>query len=184
MSDVTQGKAACCGTHSCASSNVIFILLIVLIGMWLFSRYFGPANALKGQPAPVFKAKMVDGTTFNLEEHIGKRPVLLDFWAGWCPPCRKTLPNIGAVAKQYPSDQVAICTINSSEKAEEIKRFMQANNLDLPAVSDNTGAIFTQYSVRGIPMLVFIDRSGIVTEVHTGSMSESALKEKVEELLK
>jgi thiol-disulfide isomerase/thioredoxin len=163
--------------------NLLLYGMPILVIVWILSQYLMPKPAIEGKPAPPFKAALVGGGTFDLSENLGKRPILLDFWAVWCPPCRKALPNVGEMAQQYADKDIAICTVNLSEKETEIQAFLQANDLEVPVAMDNGGAIALQYGVRTIPMLVFIDRAGTVVEAHLGGMSEGELKSRIDKLL-
>lgn len=163
--------------------NLVVYAIPAFVIVWMLSQYLMPKSAIEGKPAPPFKADMVGGGTFDLAEHLGKRPVLLDFWAVWCPPCRKALPKVGKMAKQYADKDIAICAVNISETVETITDFLQANDLEVPVAVDTGGAIAGQYGVRTIPMLVFIDRTGTVVKARPGVMSEGELVKNVEELL-
>ena len=163
--------------------NLILYGVPVLVILWILSQYFMPRPAIEGKAAPPFKAALADGGTFDLSEHLGKRPVLLDFWAVWCPPCRKALPKLGEMAQQYADKDIVICTVNLSETAAEIQAFLQANDLEVPVAVDSDGTISAQYEVRTIPMLVFIDRSGTIVEAHLGGMSAGELKGRIDKLL-
>jgi thiol-disulfide isomerase/thioredoxin len=163
--------------------NLILYGIPILVILWVLSQYIMPKPAIEGKPAPAFKADLVGGGTFDLSEHLGKRPVLLDFWAVWCPPCRKALPKVGKMAQQYADKDIAICAVNLNESAAEIQAFLQANDLEVPVAIDAGGAIASQYEVRTIPMLVFIDRTGTIVEAHLGVMSEGELKDRIDKLL-
>ena len=163
--------------------NLILYGIPVLVILWVLSQYLMPKPDIEGKPAPPFKAEMVGGGAFDLTEHLGKRPVLLDFWAVWCPPCRKALPKVGKMSKLYADKDIAICAINLSETEETIQAFLQANDLEVPVAVDTGGVIAGQYGVRTIPMLVFIDRTGTIVEAHLGVMSERELEKKLDTLL-
>lgn len=163
--------------------NLLLYGMPILVIVWILSQYLMPKPAIEGKPAPPFKTALVGGGTFDLSEHLGKRPVLLDFWAVWCPPCRKALPKVGEMAQHYADKDIAICTVNLSETEENIQAFLQANDLEVPVALDNGGTIAAQYEVRTIPMLVFIDCSGTIVEAHLGGMSEGELKSRIDKLL-
>ena len=163
--------------------NLILYGLPIFVIVWILSQYLMAKPAIEGKMAPAFKAGLVDGGTFDLSAHLGKRPVLLDFWAVWCPPCRKALPKVAGMVNKYADEDIAICTVNLSETAAEIQAFLQENDMEVPVALDTDGAIASRYEVRSIPMLVFIDQSGTIVEAHSGVMSEGELVKKIEALL-
>jgi len=163
--------------------NLILYGVPIFVIVWVVSEYLFPKPDIEGKPAPTFKTELVGGGTFDLAEHLGKRPVLLDFWAIWCPPCRKALPKVCIMSKEYEDRDIAICTVNLTDSADAIQTYLQANDLKVPVALDTDGAIATQFKVHTIPMLVFIDRTGTIVEAHLGGMTEKELVGRIEKLL-
>jgi len=126
------------------------------------------SHPLVGKPAPKFTATMLDGQPFDLAQHVGSDVIVLDFWATWCGPCRQSLPTLADVAKEYRDRGVRVFAIDLGETPDEVRAFLEHENLDLTVVMDPDGKIGEQYRVEGIPQTVLIGRDGTVKRVHIG----------------
>lgn len=142
---------------------------IVLIGALLLYRMTaGRSHPLNGAPAPDFTLPHLNGETVRLADHKGKDVVVLDFWASWCPPCRKGLPVLDAVATRFQGQNVAVYAINIREGHELVSSFVNQNKLSLDVLLDDKGFVAEDYGVSGIPQTVVIDRFGTIQSVHVG----------------
>ena len=163
---------------------VSWSVLLTLIVIALFTRpnEGPPVN----QKAPLFTADMLEGGTFSLEEHRGQ-VVLLDFWATWCPPCRRSLPAIEKVYERYKNDpKVWVGTVNKESLSEKtLKRWLSRMGLHLPVIRDPHVAVSSIYSVRSIPTVVVIDPKGRVSFAQAGlpQLSQRGLIRHFEELI-
>ena len=114
-----------------------------------------------GSPAPDFQLSTLGGTAIHLSQLRG-RPVLIDFWATWCPPCRKTMPHIQSLHQEFGSS-LGVLSVNTWDEPDAMQAFLQANTqytttmlLDTKAANVATG----KYRVTGIPTVYLIDRTG------------------------
>ena len=126
-----------------------------------------PADELLGKPAPQFKLPLLAGGTVDLAKLKGK-VVILDFWATWCGPCRKGLPALADLAKQYGSKGLLVYAVNLREKPEKIRKFLAEQKLELAIALDEDATAAGCYRVSGIPQTVLVDAQGIVQAVHVG----------------
>ena len=135
--------------------------------------------------APEFKMANLFGESVTLTQHLGKEVVLLDFWASWCPPCRKGLPMVDSVAKHFAGQPVAVYGVNVQESAAQVSSFMQTAKLDLPILMDGSGIVAEDYGVTGIPQSVVIGKDGRVHAIHVGVGRdfEESLRSEIETLL-
>jgi thiol-disulfide isomerase/thioredoxin len=131
-----------------------------------------------GQPAPDFALRDLDGETVTLHEFRG-RIVFLNFWATWCRPCKQELPAIQKVADEHPNDLVVLI-INWRETAAEACGYLEENDLDLRSLLDS-GGVYDQYRLNGLPDSFFIDREGNLAEFQIGQLSESKMRERLAE---
>lgn len=142
---------------------------LVLAGVFLvYLVAWAPAHPLNGQPAPPFTLNGLEGNSVALADHLGKDVVVLDFWASWCPPCRKGLPVLDALAREYADRNVAVYAVNIREDARLVKDFFEQNKLSVPVLLDEKGLVADGYGVTGIPQTVIIDRSGTISAIHVG----------------
>jgi peroxiredoxin len=125
------------------------------------------ASMLIGQPAPPFSLQPVNGvgsaTLADLTGHV----VLLDVWASWCKLCDATLPYLNDWQTRYERDGLRIVGL-SSDDAEVIRAYARDHRLSYTQAQDRGGKVAASYLLEGMPMLVVIDKSGIVRHVATG----------------
>ena len=128
----------------------------------------GPPHALLGKKAPTFTLTKLDGSQFNLAEQLGDKVVILDFWSMRCGPCVMALPTLAEVAKEYESKGVVLLAVNLGEPSDQIKSFLENQEVDLPVGLDSTFVAATSYEVGPIPQTVLIGKNGVVENVHIG----------------
>ncbi len=127
-----------------------------------------PWEALLGRPAPDVKLELLSGGTFDLSAYKGKKVVVMDFWATWCPPCRVLMPIFAEVAKTYKDKDVVFFAINQAEPIDRVNSFIQMNKFDFPVALDKEGNASVAYKVNTIPRLVMVAKDGTVQSVHAG----------------
>jgi thiol-disulfide isomerase/thioredoxin len=112
---------------------------------------------------------LVDGKPVDLGIYIGKKPVLLEFWATWCPVCRELLPELAKVKAKY-GDRIALIGINVTvrDSRERVKRYVEAHKPPFLALYDDTGVSSRAYDVPITSYIVVIDGEGKVAYTGTG----------------
>jgi peroxiredoxin len=126
------------------------------------------SSPLVGKPAPEISLKLLDNGEFRLNDHRDKDIVMLDFWATWCGPCVQELPLLAEVAESYKGKGVAFFAVNLRETPEQIKKFQDDKKLKFTVAIDTDGAVGNAYGAEAIPMLVLVDKKGVVQAVHVG----------------
>lgn len=123
-----------------------------------FSRF-----ALSGKPAPDFTMTLLDGSEFRLSDHTGS-VVLLDFWATWCGPCIRALPEMRKLHEIYGTSGVVVVGISrdKEEHRDKVRATLEKHGIVYSVGIDSSGSIASSYRVEGIPCLVLINREGIV----------------------
>jgi peroxiredoxin len=142
----------------------------------------GPAKV--GAIAPDFTTRTLDGATVRLSQYRGK-PVLLNFWATWCTPCQDEMPLIQRASDIYKGQGLVVLAVNYQQtNASSMKAFLRKVDAHFPAVYDPAGQIAAEYGVNvGLPMSVFIDRSGKVSFIQLGQMSDAILQQHLHAIL-
>jgi peroxiredoxin len=131
-----------------------------------------PQMRLVGKPAPDFDIKRLDGTPCQLSDFEGKI-LILDFWASWCGPCIRSMPQWIEISRQYVDAGVEVVFINLEEDEERIRRFLEKMELNPTVAMDSEGSVSKQYAVQAIPQTVIIDREGVITEILVGASEEN-----------
>lgn len=140
---------------------------------------------IAGQPAPDFKLKTLDGGEVSLSQFRGQ-PVLINFWASWCPPCRLEMPDLVRAYEAHKAEGFVILGIDLTfqDSIPDVRAFVEEFQMTFPVLLDETGVVTTEvYRLRGLPMSIFVDRTGIVSRVHIGAMTAGQIDEFVGEIL-
>lgn len=155
--------------------------------MPLSSAQAAPAD-LEGKPAPDVELKTLDDKDFKLSSLKGD-VVVLDFWATWCPPCRKSLPHLQALNddKARAAKGLKVFAVNVREKKDVVEKYLKDSNLSFAVPMDTTGNSLKAYQVEGIPTTIIVGRDGSVKKAFVGfggEESEKALDGAIDEALK
>ncbi|MCC6456571.1 MAG: TlpA family protein disulfide reductase [Caldilineaceae bacterium] len=134
----------------------------------------------KGDVAPNFRLQLSDDQGLYLSDLAG-HPILINFWATWCGPCRLEMPEI--VSHANNDSDLVVLAINVQEQQEPIAAFAGDFNMTMPVVRDVDADIRDLYKVGGMPTSVFIDRQGKVVTYWMGVMSPNKLEELVAGIL-
>jgi thiol-disulfide isomerase/thioredoxin len=108
---------------------------------------------------------------------------MLNFWATWCPPCRKEMPLLQDAYEEHQGDGLIILTIAVSDKAKNVLDFSDQHDLTFPLLIDTKDRVAVQYKVLGIPTSYFIDSDGVIASVQVGDLTAPALDRHLEEIL-
>jgi peroxiredoxin len=128
-----------------------------------------------GSPAPDFALADVDGEIVRLSDFRGQ-PVWVNFWATWCGPCRRELPDIQRLADEFQDQGLVVIEINFMESKQQALGFWDELDLELPILFDTAGDVFDQYRLRGLPDNAFVDRDGTLVEFRQGFLTEDEMR--------
>lgn len=133
-----------------------------------------------GYPAPDFTLATLDGGTLTLSELRGQ-PVVLNFWATWCPPCRTEIPALEQVYTELDGD-VLIIGVDVQEDPAEVAAFAQEIGMTYPVALDTQADVARLYQVRAYPTTYFINAEGTIVRVFTGPLNEPLLYTRLTEI--
>ena len=172
-------------------ATVIFLLAMLIAGFTIFLAIgvMGTPTAtsrsgkeLVGKKAPSFVAPKVGGQLVSLENYKNK-PLVLNFWASWCPPCRDETPGMERIWRKYEDQGVVILGINVQDGEKEAERYISEFGVTFSNALDLDGSITVDYGVTGLPVTFFIDNDSVVTGRWVGSISEDRLDNWVSNLI-
>ncbi len=136
-----------------------------------------------GAVAPDFTTvNLLTGEEVTLSELQGK-PVMLNFWATWCGPCRIEMPHMQAAFEEHADDDLVILAVNNRETAEQIAPFVEELGLTFDIGLDETAEIQNQYRIRAYPSSYFIGPDGKIASFHLGVLTEDQLAEQLDFIL-
>jgi peroxiredoxin len=130
-----------------------------------------PIGVVGGTVAPDFTARDVDGKTFRLSDYVGKRVVLLDFWATYCEPCKAEFPHLRTMYDESKSRGLLIVGVamDGPESLAEVPAFVNRYGLDFPVVLDDDSRIASLYDPKkSMPLSVLIAKNGHIAVVREG----------------
>ncbi|MBI4491657.1 MAG: TlpA family protein disulfide reductase [Chloroflexi bacterium] len=143
----------------------------------------GPTADAGPRPlAPDFLAPTFSGGASRLSDFRGQ-PVVVNFWASWCPPCRAEARELEHVWQAYRDRGVVFLGINVQDTEVGARTFLDEFGVTYPNVRDVADEVTAAYEVSSIPTTVFIDRNGRIVSYRLGQVSEQQLVARLEELL-
>jgi peroxiredoxin len=132
-----------------------------------------------GMEAPEFELKNLDGETVKLSDFRGKK-VMVNFWATWCPPCKKEMPDMQKFYKEHKGD-IVILAINIDPESD-VSGYAQKLGLHFPILLDKQDVANTTYRILSIPTTFFINEEGIIQFKHYSTMSYQRMKKYLSEM--
>ncbi len=128
------------------------------------------SRAARPETAPAFRARTVDGKSFELAAALAQGPVLVDFWATWCKPCLASLPAVRALHERWAARGLTVVgvSIDGPRNFARVRPFVQRLGLGYPIVLDEDGSLQQRFRVSAVPTSVLIGADGRIVRVHTG----------------
>nr|WP_288228489.1 TlpA disulfide reductase family protein [uncultured Clostridium sp.] len=180
------------------------IMLVLLVGVkfgydYLSSNYKnnGAGNEASNnvseenssfQPAIDFTVYDKDNNKVKLSEYKRKKPVVVNFWASWCSPCKYEMPYFQEATNKYNNEDLEILMINVTDGMRETKEsaeeFMEKEGYNMNVMFDIDLDAANKYQLNGIPRTIFIDKEGNLVYDHVGIMDEEMLNENINKIIK
>jgi cytochrome c biogenesis protein CcmG/thiol:disulfide interchange protein DsbE len=171
-------------------ANRLFVLSIVIVSLFTIASP-APAKHRAALPSTGLRAiayaKAPPDFTFDLGRGprrlsaLAGKPVVLNFWAAWCAPCRDEFPAFSQMQASY-GDAVGLLTL-SEDAPGAARAFLTAHELQLPLVEDPGRAVFSAYSIEEVPVTIVLGRDGTVSHVSVGQLDWAELRDAVERAL-
>jgi thiol-disulfide isomerase/thioredoxin len=170
------------------------LLILAVVGYNLLSKKVKPeqtsavsSSQTSKTSAPDFTVQDTNGNNVSLSDFKGK-PVVLNFWASWCPPCKAEMPDYEKMYQQYSSKGVVFMMVNMTDGSRETtataKQFLKDSNYTFPAYLDVKSNAANTYGISSIPDSIFIDKDGNVVNSYEGMIDAATMKKNIEAIIK
>ena len=137
-----------------------------------------------GQPAPDFVAHGLDGISIALRDYRG-RPVIINFWATWCAPCRQEMRALQTVYDAHKAAGLTVLAVSQDQegKVDAVRAYCTTLGITFQPLLDPDGHVATHYNVFLLPSTVFLHPSGTVAAVHLGAMTPAQIEQYLRDIL-
>ena len=141
-----------------------------------------------GEIAPDFALRDLDGSVVKLSDYIGKKLVVLNFWATWCSPCVVEMPDLEEIYQEH-MDELVILGIDNQESIDVVNQFLDEEvAVTYPILMDTDGQVTLGYNIFAQPTTFFVDRQGVITPINSfpgkfGAFTPGELIERIDEFL-
>ncbi|MBA3430536.1 MAG: TlpA family protein disulfide reductase [Actinobacteria bacterium] len=167
---------------------IALLIVIAPLVWWLIASEASTDTAERlaaepGGPAPDFTLTLFDGTNFSLSRHLAGdgRPVVMNFWASWCVPCREEMPTFDRVSQRRPDVLVLGVAVRDTE--DEARAFAAEVGVGYPLGIDADGDILNLYPILGLPTTWFITADGRIASIRAGLLDQEELERLIDQHL-
>jgi peroxiredoxin len=168
----------CTGGRTFVSGT--FIVLVVMLSIW-------PTAALDTGRAPDFTIRDIRGKTVNGAKLFAQGPVIVDFWATWCVPCRPELKALAKIHKKYKNSGLTILAISEDgvEETARVKQFVRTEKMPFVVIVDRSKELIKLFHASAVPTLFVIEKGGKIRATHVGFLSgdEKKIEKEVASLI-
>jgi thiol-disulfide isomerase/thioredoxin len=156
----------------------IFLSILVLVLSFTF---------LSASAMPDFSLKAMDGTVYKSGEHVGKKVIVIDFWAMWCKPCKKLISKLNDIYKERKDkiEVLAVC-IDDSSAISQAESYIKGKGYEFKVLFDSDSQLLKRINPKGnIPFTVILNKKGEIAYQHMGYLpgAEKELAEKIDGLI-
>lgn len=160
----------------------IFIVFAVISLFLSKSSFQNVAPAKVGSPVGDFALSDLNGNTVHLSDFAGK-PVMINAWATWCPPCRAEMPLLNSYYQAHRQQGFVILAVNAGDSQSEASSFAQQNGLAFTVLLDPDTSLLNGLGIHSFPTSVFIGRDGKVKTIHVGMFTQDSIESEITPLL-
>lgn len=171
-----------------AYKRITSAVTLLLLGLWAGYVLLWPnsgqagAGVPIGSAAPDFELKTLEGETIRLSDLKGQ-PVVINFFATWCPPCRAEMPLLQESYTEFQEQGLVILAVDLDESDVAVSTFREKYGLTFPIVIDKGDRVSRTYEIIPLPTSYFVDRQGVVQGMWTGELRKPQLRALLSKIL-
>lgn len=172
--------------HAVLFLMFLFASCVLLDASGCFGQNFlpWPVDKVVGESAPDFVLKDLSGKDVQLSSFKGK-PVVLNFWATWCPYCRKERPHLKSLYEEFKDRDLVILSVSVDSSEGKVAKFVQQNPAPYVVLTDTEGMAAVPYNIMSLPTTYLIDRNGKIKKKFMGAVewTDSSVKDLIAQLI-
>jgi thiol-disulfide isomerase/thioredoxin len=160
---------------------------VILIGTVLVLAFSSTANVMVGsaqigKPIANFSLTDLKGVTHSIVDYKS-RPVLINGWATWCPPCKAEMPALHEFYLKHQAEGFELLAVNSGESRSAVRSFIDQKGFTFPVLLDTNKDVLDGLGVSGLPTSIFVGRDGTVKTICIGGLTPDAIEQQLTPLL-
>jgi thiol-disulfide isomerase/thioredoxin len=173
------------------ASSYLLAILLYISGLQSLELLQKPGIAGVGSTVSDFRLRNLLGSSVELSDLSGQG-IVVNFWATWCPPCRREMPLLDDIQKIYQTSGINVVGIAVGEPADQVRSYVESVGVSYPIWVDTSPAapsfdrtpqIFSRFGGIGFPMTLFIDWNGVIQTIYVGELSRGFLQSEIDKLL-
>ncbi|MDP8208052.1 MAG: TlpA disulfide reductase family protein [Candidatus Electryonea clarkiae] len=162
-------------------------LSLAVTVLFISASFSWAQGNLAGQKAPDFTLKSIDGEKAKLADFLEEGPVLLDFWATWCVPCKQALPHLAKIHESYKDQGFKLVSISTdnTRSVGKVRPYVKSQKWEFPVLLDTDNEVLKRYRANSVPMSVLISTEGLIIKTWIGYHpgEEKDIEKEVKKLL-
>jgi cytochrome c biogenesis protein CcmG/thiol:disulfide interchange protein DsbE len=170
VTDIVRPDAAYTAGPRSRSFRLVIALVpaLVFVGLLWFGLARTGSQVESGNSAPSFELPLLDGTGVLTDEDLRGKPVVVNFWASWCIPCREEAPLLERTWRAYRDEGIVFLGVNIKDAKSDAKHFVEEFDITYPIVRDLDQSLTRGFGVRGLPETFFVDHLWRFAGVESG----------------
>ncbi len=160
---------------------MVMLAVLALLAVGLLTQTDDAKSVLEGRPAPALSGVTLEGKTFDASLLKGK-PLIINFWASWCEPCREEAPLFREVAQKYRTQVNLVGVLHTESSYVKARAFAQEFGYTFPSIQNDNNQLSFDFGVTAPPETFFVDAAGKVVARHIGALNAQTLQVNLEKL--
>jgi peroxiredoxin len=166
--------------------RAFIIIFLLFLGSELFGMGGVPKGIGVGKEAVDFKLQDLKGIERSLSDYKGKKVIFLNFWATWCPPCRREMPSMQILHEKFKEEDFVMLAVSLDSSKRPATDFIKEHKYTFTVLMDSDKKVARIYQITGIPTTFIIDQKGVIAHKTIGmeNWAKEEILQTIEKLIK